>query len=58
MWFFAKDSDPLEKRSKKTRTPVEKESQNSKHQENDHVHDKNKKCKHDSSPKTDEDRSA
>ncbi|XP_019512338.1 PREDICTED: peptidyl-prolyl cis-trans isomerase G [Hipposideros armiger] len=45
------------KEDEKTISSVEKENQKSKGQENDHVHDKNKKFDHESSPGTDEDKS-
>lgn len=52
-----KSSTLKNQEDEKTRSPVEKENQKSKGQENDHVHDKNKKCDHESSPGTDEDKS-
>lgn len=52
-----KSSSLKNKEDEKTRSSVEKEYQKSKGQENDHVHDKNKKFDHESSPGTDEDKS-
>lgn len=45
------------KEDEKARSSLEKESQKSKGQENDHVHNKNKKMDHEASPGTDEDKS-
>uniref|UniRef100_G3TSQ0 peptidylprolyl isomerase n=1 Tax=Loxodonta africana TaxID=9785 RepID=G3TSQ0_LOXAF len=53
-----KSSTLKTKEDGKTRSSVEKEiNQKSKGQENDHIHDKNKKFDHESSPGTDEDKS-
>lgn len=53
----SQDNELKSQEDEKTRSPVEKENQKSKGQENDHVHDKNKKCDRESSPGTDEDKS-